>query len=381
MSVQQQEQDCVSSADRGGFFIPSDSERERDCAEEEHRDRLGLQHKRLRGALDGLFRAVRRDSEAVRPEHISTLVEIIVRNFTKQEVCVSWALRDPETGRDTEVDGELECPGCRRFIAEPVTAACGHSYCRNCMEQPFLSKCKTCQEELGEKQALRVNVVLCGLLENWFPGEMQRMKRVSEVKELLRSHRLSQAAELATQLIDSDPSNIRLRVCRAEVYRRLQHYHHALEDLDMCVSVAPSVEDFQEARQEVENLLEECSEPSGLIRAQSLRAHVVGGAKGEGLKRVSSAPQLGDKSALLKRKLSRLEAGTEMVETCDSKQKKHGGQTHTHTHSLHTFHLIKVTSVSLSPAACGDDDDDKLLLRVPRDLLDASDFECSLCMR
>lgn len=67
-------------------------------------------------------------------------------------------------------------------------------------------------------------------------------------------------------------------------------------------------------------------EPSGLIRAQSLRAHTVGGARGEGLKRVSSAPQLGEKGALLKRKLSGLEAGPEVVENGDTKHKKHGGQ-------------------------------------------------------
>ncbi|KAK3566234.1 hypothetical protein QTP86_029679, partial [Hemibagrus guttatus] len=276
--------------DRGGFFIPSDTER--DWAGEEHGDRVGIQQKRLRGALDGLFRAVRCESESVRPEHISTLVEIIVRNFRKKETSVSWA---------------------------------------------------------------------------------------------------------------HDPSNIRLRVCRAEAYRCLQHYHHALEDLDICVTVAPSVEvvfckakllkemgcvdesvklclqclcvdqDFQEARQEVENILcdllvptcesvqtlEECSEPSGLIRAQSLRAHMGGGVRGEGLKRVSSAPQLGEKGALLKRKLSGLEGGPEVVETSDNKHKKHG--------------------VSSAASACSDEDN--LHLSVPRDLLDPSDFECSLCMR
>ncbi|XP_058245723.1 LON peptidase N-terminal domain and ring finger 1, like isoform X2 [Hemibagrus wyckioides] len=402
MSIQEPDQNCVSSGDRGGFFIPSDTER--DWAGEETGERVGIQQKRLRGALDGLFRAVRCESESVRPEHISTLVEIIVRNFRKKETSVSWAHGDQDGGRkDGEVTGELDCPGCSLFIAEPVTVACGHSYCRSCLEQAFLSKCKKCQEELGEKHLLRANVVLCGLLEKWFPEEIHKTKRVAEVKELLRSKHFSPALSLATQLLDSDPSNIRLRVCRSEAYRCLQHYHHALEDLDMCVSVAPSVEvvfckakllkemgrvdesvklclqclcvdqEFQEARQEVENILcdllvptcesvqtlEECSEPSGLIRAQSLRAHMVGGVRGEGLKRVSSAPQLGDKGALLKRKLSGLEVGPEVVETSDTKHKKHG--------------------VISAASACSDEDN--LHLSVPRDLLDPSDFECSLCMR
>ncbi|MCJ8734578.1 hypothetical protein PDJAM_G00237050 [Pangasius djambal] len=341
MSVEEPEQNCVSSGDRGGLFIPSDTEP--DWAEEEHGGRLGIQQKRLRGALDALFRAVRSETESVRPEHISTLVEIIVRNFRKKETAVSWV----QPAQDGEVDGELDCPACNRFILEPVTIACGHSYCRSCLQQAFLSKCKKCREEIGAKHLLRANVLLCGLLEKWFPEEMQKTKRVAEVKGLLRSKHFTQALSLTTQLLESDGSNIRLRVCRAEAYWRLQHYHHALEDFDVCMSVAPSVE-----------TLEESSEPSGLIRAQSLRAHV-GGARGEGLKRVSSAPQLGEKGALLKRKLSGLEAGPEVVENSDTKHKKQG--------------------VSAAASVCSDED--KHHHRVPRDLLDPSDFECSLCMR
>lgn len=399
MSIQEPDQNCVSSGDRGGFFIPSDTEQ--DWAGEEDGDRVGVQQKRLRGALDALFRAVtsESESESVRPEHISTLVEIIVRNFKKKETSVLWA----QSAQDGELDGELDCPGCNRFISEPVTVACGHSYCRSCLQEAFLSKCRKCHEEIGAKHLLCANVLLCGLLEKWFPEEIQKTKRIAEVKGLLRSKQFTQALSLATQLLESDPSNIRLRVCRAEAYRRLQHYRHALEDFDVCESIAPSVEvvfckakllkemgrvdesvklflqclcvdqDFQEARQEVENILcdllvptcegvqtlEESSEPSGLIRAQSLRAHVAGGARGEGLKRVSSAPQLGEKGALLKRKLSGLEAGPEVVETGDTKHKKHG--------------------VSSTASVCSDED--KLHLSVPRDLLDPSDFECSLCMR
>ncbi|XP_053359764.1 LON peptidase N-terminal domain and ring finger 1, like [Clarias gariepinus] len=393
MSIEEPDQNCVSSsADRGGFFIPTDTER--DWAEEERGEPLGLQQQsRLRAALDALFRAVRCDTESVRPEHISALVELIVRNFRKKEACVSWAARAQE-------DGELDCPGCNRFIAEPVTVACGHSYCRSCVQLGFLSKCRKCQEEIGSKHLLRADVLLCGLLEKWFPEEMHKTKRVAEVRELLRSKRFSQALSLATELLESDPSNTRLRVCRAEAYQHLQRYRHALEDFDVCMSITPSIEvvfskakllkemgrvdesvklflqclcvdqDFQDARQEVQNILrelliptcesfQESSEPSGLTRAQSLRAHVAGGAKGEGLKRVSSAPQLGEKGALLKRKLSGLEAGPEVMESGDTKHKKH--------------------VVRAAASVCSDED--KLHLRVPRHLLDPSDFECSLCMR
>ncbi|MCI4380464.1 hypothetical protein PGIGA_G00240390 [Pangasianodon gigas] len=334
MSVEEPEQNCVSSGDRGGLFIPSDTEPDW-AEEEEHGGRLGIQQKRLRGALDALFRAVRSETESVRPEHISTLVEIIVRNFRKKETAVSWV----QPAQDGELDGELDCPGCNRFILEPVTVACGHSYCRSCLQQAFLSKCKKCREEIGAKHLLRANVLLCGLLEKWFPEEIQKTKRIAEVKELLRSKHFTQALSLATQLLES-------------VKRWTLIGQPCLFSLQiLCDLLVPTCESVQ--------TLEESSEPSGLIRAQSLRAQVVGGARGEGLKRVSSAPQLGEKGALLKRKLSGLEAGPEVVENSDSKHKKQG--------------------VSAAASVCSDED--KPHHRVPRDLLDPSDFECSLCMR
>lgn len=72
----------------------------------------------------------------------------------------------------------------------------------------------------------------------------------------------------------------------------------------------------------------ESLERSGLSRAHSLRIHGFGGAVEEGLKRVSSAPQLGDpdKGALLKRKLSGSETGPGVAYSHSTKYKKQLGK-------------------------------------------------------
>lgn len=199
MSIQEPDQNCVSSGDRGGFFIPSESERDWAEGAGEDAEQRGGEQKHLRGALDALFRAVRSESESVRPEHIRTLVEIIVRNFRKKESSVWWI----SSAEEGEADGELDCPGCNRLMAEPVTVACGHSYCRSCLQHAFLSKCKSCHEEIGAKHLLRANVLLCGLLEKWFPEEIQKTKRTAEVNELLRSKHFTQALSLASKLLQS----------------------------------------------------------------------------------------------------------------------------------------------------------------------------------
>ncbi|KAL1270197.1 hypothetical protein QQF64_032486 [Cirrhinus molitorella] len=107
----------------------------------------------------------------------------------------------------------------------------------------------------------------------------------------------------------------------------------------------------------------ESLERSGLSRAHSLRAHGIGGAVEEGLKRVSSAPQLGDpeKGVLLKRKLSVSEAGPGVAYSHSSKYKKQ-----------------VATASAATPVVT---EETKSHRTLPKDLLDPNDFECSLCMR
>ncbi|TKS68180.1 LON peptidase N-terminal domain and RING finger protein 1 [Collichthys lucidus] len=104
----------------------------------------------------------------------------------------------------------------------------------------------------------------------------------------------------------------------------------------------------------------ESLERPGLSRAHSLRVHGSTCSE-EGLKRVCSAPQLGDqeKASLLKRKLSVSDTEPCVVNSGSSKPKKQG-----------------MTKGSRQQAARA-----KTCRSVPEDLLDPNDMECSLCMR
>ncbi|KAM4585190.1 LON peptidase N-terminal domain and RING finger protein 1 [Odontesthes bonariensis] len=104
----------------------------------------------------------------------------------------------------------------------------------------------------------------------------------------------------------------------------------------------------------------ESLERPGLSRAQSLRMHCSSSGE-EGLKRVSSAPQLGDqdKGSLLKRKLSVSDIESYVVDSGSSKHKKQG--------------VVKSSKQQTAKA--------KTCRSVPEDKLDPNDLECSLCMR
>ncbi|XP_030631535.1 LON peptidase N-terminal domain and RING finger protein 1 [Chanos chanos] len=444
-----------------GFFIASETERDWDEEDNVDHKRLILlkadalaSENRLKDAVDVFSMALRHDY--VRPDQLSTLVDCILRNFKRKSEDTA---RVVVSHQNRAKDSEFNCPGCHRFLGEPVTIACGHSYCKGCLRQSLFSKCKLCSEDIGTRpEVLRPNVILCGLLEKLFPNDFKRIKTLGEVEGLLQSEQFDEAVSLASNLLESDPDDVWARVYRAEAHLGLKQHDQALEDLDVWLSGVPTAEGYfrkakilqevgrvdeslqvflqclaldeslSKAKREVERILYDLLSPvgenvtvglretaqnasphlrskilageaqvkaqnqqreeqshcqsethtasaqselqqkvnraeslerTGLNRAHSLRARGLEGAGEEGLKRVCSAPQLGDqeKSALLKRKLSISEAAQCVVYSNRSKHKKQGGADHER-------------AVVTNPRRT-----------VTKEQLDSNDLECSLCMR
>lgn len=197
MSIQQGGGGGEDAAERSGFFIGADSDNVSEEDGEDHRQ-LILQRanalaseNRLREAIDWFSVAMRYGP--VIPEHLSTFVDCVVRNFSSKldRCCRSTA---------AATDDMFDCPNCRDFLGEPVTIACGHSYCKRCLQRRLLSKCKLCGEPVTGQER-QVDVILCGLLEKWFPGELRKSKTLLEVDELCRGKRYQEAVSLATDVI------------------------------------------------------------------------------------------------------------------------------------------------------------------------------------
>ncbi|XP_035272856.1 LON peptidase N-terminal domain and ring finger 1, like [Anguilla anguilla] len=443
--------------EKAGFFIAPSIESEWGEDNIDHQtlllqraDALASEN-RLKEAIDVFSMALRYG--CVRPEKLSTLLDCILRNF-KKNVGGEPAAQPTVKTRDSESNAAdvFSCPGCARFLGEPVTIVCGHSYCKRCLQRHMFSKCKLCGEDVTSVSGeLRPNVVLCSLLEKLFPDEIKRCKEIAEIEDLSRRKHFEEAVTLANNVVKSDPGDVLVRLCRAEALAGLGQYTRALRDLEpLCVSstkwpegyfrkglilqemgqvensllmllhclaldqhytlakkelekrlhqlLSPAVEnvkvglretvqsasphlwsktvvgEVQEEDVQAAPPLEDSEENGGasrsesperrsLSRAHSLRTHgCPDGPPGEeGLKRVCSAPQLGDqgKGALLKRKLSVCEAGPSFIYSMGNKQKKQGG----------SESVGAATGTSLP------------CMTVPLELLQASDFECSLCMR
>ncbi|XP_068079207.1 LON peptidase N-terminal domain and RING finger protein 1 isoform X2 [Danio rerio] len=249
MSLRRLDQDYALE-ERGRFFIPSETEGDWDVDEHvDHRQLVLLKaealasENRLKEAVDMFAMALRYGP--VRPEQLSSLVGCVLRNFKKKSE-ESPARSEPNWTQDCELD----CPGCHCFIAEPVTVTCGHTYCRRCLQHSTFSQCKVCNEDIRRRPGEpRLNVILCGLLDKWFPEDVKRTKYLGEAESLLKSKQYDKAIALTSRLLDYGSSNMWVQICHAEAHRGLKHHRQALEIWESCLTVSPFPEGyFQKAK-------------------------------------------------------------------------------------------------------------------------------------
>ncbi|XP_059992410.1 LON peptidase N-terminal domain and RING finger protein 1 isoform X2 [Lagenorhynchus albirostris] len=378
----------------------------------------------LKGALEAYAAALRRGAP-VRPECLGTLVDCLVFNYRLRHG-LGWSAT-PVEGAHPGAGGLLSCLGCRGFLSEPVTVACGHSYCRRCLRRELRARCRLCRDRLPPAAAadaegtsprppplaaaiaasgFRTSVVLNHLAEKWFPGERERARAAGRLGELLHQGRYREALAAACEELRTEPSDLTLKIYRAESYAGLREFKAAIEDLNAVLFQLPnwpeilcdllSPENLKEglkdsswsslpciknkpfgfpsvieeshcaselSPEQNEEIAEVTSEPvkGSLNHARSAQAinSTDMPAREDCLKRVSSEFSLSvqEQGVLLKRKLSLLDQDVIVNEDGRNKLKRQGET----PNEVCTFSLTY-----------GD---------IPEELIDVSDFECSLCMR
>ncbi|XP_078073608.1 LON peptidase N-terminal domain and RING finger protein 1-like isoform X2 [Mustelus asterias] len=372
---------------------------------------------------------------SLRPEQLGGLVQCLLYHFKRGGHGAGTLEPEPRHRLAGGGGGLLDCGGCREPLAQPVTLRCGHTWCRHCLRRG--PRCPGCGEA-ADLQSLRPNVILSHLMAKWFPAEVRRTRDRIRLEELVAQCRFPEALRLLEQL-ELKPSDVALQSYRAESYAGLRLFKEAIEDMEAVCSRRPAWpegyfrkarvlytmglvdeavqsflqclaldEDFTQAKVEVEKILCDLLSPvlenvkeGFLHRNKDLPAHVstsVGcfqmapnsaelkddemlnvpnSAEEElacpsqthsvqllhrveylvGLKKISSAPLLScqEKAVLTKRKLTF--SDQEIKETGDGKSK------HQKQDAEQLFHSSSSERI------------------ITKDLIDASDFECSLCMR
>ncbi|XP_060700634.1 E3 ubiquitin/ISG15 ligase TRIM25 isoform X2 [Hemiscyllium ocellatum] len=92
---------------------------------------------------------------------------------------------------DTErLEAELTCAICLDLFREPVTAPCGHNFCRSCLSQFWAGDrryllgftCPQCRRHFPERPELQPNRVLCAVVAEFERGRGQRLQAEPEAE-------------------------------------------------------------------------------------------------------------------------------------------------------------------------------------------------------
>lgn len=167
------------------------------------------------GKLSEAFGVYRQaaEIETLRPPHLERLVEFLTERVRRRERDDNGQISRGERGDAGEAGSgrttgsgcyTFSCRMCLGFLFEPVTLACGHTFCKKCLERergPV--RCRECRSSCRQTDghSHRVNVVLSSLLTKWFPGMTRAVRLRREGNGLYSEKKLDAALEKYNEAI------------------------------------------------------------------------------------------------------------------------------------------------------------------------------------
>lgn len=90
------------------------------------------------------------------------------------------APQQQRTGDEEDVPADFECSICMKLLLEPVSVPCGHTFCKQCLEQSlgYRGLCAVCRSPVAGVQA--VNVLIRGVIEERYPRALERRREEQE---------------------------------------------------------------------------------------------------------------------------------------------------------------------------------------------------------
>jgi Zinc finger, C3HC4 type (RING finger) len=112
---------------------------------------------------------------------------------------LNQALKDTTTNQLKEVPEDLICTICYEIFTNPVTLNCGHTFCRNCLEQCLNTKpaCPTCRAPvLVDINHLSENITLKNLINSNYKEHLELKLSQSQIVDVqaLQNHNVRNEA-------------------------------------------------------------------------------------------------------------------------------------------------------------------------------------------
>ncbi|TRY95287.1 hypothetical protein DNTS_006743 [Danionella cerebrum] len=302
----------------------------------------------------------------LRPDELQHLVEVIARTIrTKEQFdgktrCFESDELVEEQNRDL-----FSCRLCSCLLTEPVTLVCGHTFCRRCLEDDLKKECRSCATKtnnvkpcrLLNMDGCRVNVIVSGLLEKWFNSESKARRCWMEGEHLWKKQELSDAIVKFNEAVDLEPSTCRLLAQRAELLMEMKNLGQATKDADTMCQLRPL---WPRAHYIKAVALMKAGRPE-----EALQAYLFCVALKPDWSAVKLEAQKDESSSMLQKSEKLNSVGLSSHFAPLSRKRK----------------WPENMKTSEPPNKQLKEDNFSWERRVPLQLLDSVDFECSLCMR
>ncbi|XP_025789927.1 LON peptidase N-terminal domain and RING finger protein 3 isoform X2 [Puma concolor] len=287
----------------------------------------------------------------------------------------------PTAAEATEVWDGFKCRKCHGFLSDPVSLSCGHTFCKLCLERGRAAdrRCALCGVKLpalmvaggkarpapqrdGQQPPpppppLRVNVVLSGLLGKLFPGPARASQLRHEGNQLYREHQVEAALLKYNEAVRLAPNDHLLYSNRSQIYFTLESHEDALHDAEIACKLRPM--GFKESRELPHCSSQEEAAAAGDRSSLENPVKVEGeGQEGNGKGQAGDQEEKGD-------------AASAKAGKCQEKKRKRcqfGPQDPE----------VPTKARKPDPPA---DQGARAAVSAPLPSFDASDLECSLCMR
>ncbi|XP_058392566.1 LON peptidase N-terminal domain and RING finger protein 3 isoform X2 [Diceros bicornis minor] len=345
---------------------------------------------RLREALE-VYRQLSERQQLV-AEQLEQLVRFLAENVPQGEALApappdgSSAVAAEEAGaataaEATEVWDGFKCRKCHGFLSDPVSLSCGHTFCKLCLERGRAAdrRCALCGVKLsalmvatgrtrGARRAgqqaqppLRVNVVLSGLLGKLFPGPARASQLRHEGNRLYRERQVEAALLKYNEAVRLAPNDHLLYSNRSQIYFTLESHEDALHDAEIACKLRPM--GFKENPELPHCSSQEEAAAEGDCSSLVNPADVKGDGQEDNMRNQEEEEEKGD--------VAFPEAASIKTGKCQEKKRKHCP-----IEPQDPEVPNKASKPDLSA-----DQGAKPALSVPLASFDASDLECSLCMR
>ncbi|XP_071446007.1 LON peptidase N-terminal domain and RING finger protein 3 isoform X2 [Hetaerina americana] len=136
--------------------------------------------------------------------------------------------------------GCFACPCCEGVLYQPVTAPCGHTFCRKCLTAESGKPCVRCGHKLNGGGPLETNVLVKSLVEKWWAPELKAVQLRDEGNELFGRNQVESALQKYDEAVRLAPNNHLLLSNRSHAFYRLNRLQEALADADNVVRLKPS---------------------------------------------------------------------------------------------------------------------------------------------